>query len=68
VQFSASFCGLGTLKGSNMCLHSYTFVFSLQEIEENVTFDDLLKPDSGTSRISQQEFDGFTFINHGVPQ
>jgi hypothetical protein len=50
------------------CLHSYTFVFSLQEIEENVTFDNLLKPDNGNCRINQGEFDGFSFINNGVPQ
>jgi len=51
-----------------MCLHSYTFVFSLQETEENMMFDDLLKPDDGSSRINQEEFYGFSFINHGVPQ
>ena len=51
-----------------MCLHSYTFVFSLQETEENLTFDNLLKPDNGTYRINEDEFDGFSFVNHGVPQ
>jgi len=51
-----------------MCLHSYTFVFSLQETEENLTFEDLLKPDNETYDIKQEEFDGFTFVNHGVPQ
>jgi len=50
------------------CLHSYTFVFSLQETEENLTFDELLKPDNGTNRINQEEFYGFSFVNHGVPQ
>jgi len=51
-----------------MFLHSYTFVFSLQEIEENVIFDDLLKPDNETYWINQEEFDCFSFVNHGVPQ
>jgi hypothetical protein len=51
-----------------MCLHSYTFVFSLQETEEGLTFDDLLQPDHGTCRINQEEFDGFSYVNHGVPQ
>jgi len=51
-----------------MCLHSYTFIFSLQETEENLSFDELLKPDNGTYRINQEEFYGFSFINHGVPQ
>jgi hypothetical protein len=59
---------LGTLKGSNMCLHSYTFVFSIQETKENVTFDELLKPGNGTYRNNQKEFYGFSFVNHGVPQ
>jgi len=59
---------LGTLKESNMCLQSYTFVFSLQETEENLTFDELLKPNNGTTRINQEEFYGFSYINHGVPQ
>jgi len=68
VRFSASFCRLGTLKGRNMCLHSYTFVFSLQDTEGNLTFDDLLKPDNRTYRINQKEFDGFSFVNHGVAQ
>ena len=53
---------------SNMCLHSYTFVFSLQESEENLTSDELLKPDNGTYRINQKDFYGFSFVNHGVPQ
>jgi hypothetical protein len=57
---------LGTLKGSNICLHSYTFVFSLQETEENVTFDNLLKPDNTTYRINEEKFDGFSSVNHGV--
>jgi hypothetical protein len=48
-----------------MCLHSYAFVFSLQEDEENVTFDELLKTDDGTCQIKQEEFDGFSY---GVPQ
>jgi len=68
VQFNVSFCRLGTLKGSNMCLHSYKSVFSLQETEENLTFDDLLKTDNGTYRINQEEFYGFSFVNHGVLQ
>jgi len=51
-----------------MCLHSYTFVSSLQETEENLTFEDLLKPDDGTYDIKQEEFDGFTFVIHGVSQ
>jgi hypothetical protein len=51
-----------------MCLHSYKFVFSLQETEENLSFDDLLKPDDGTYRINQKEFYGFSFVNHCVPQ
>ena len=51
-----------------MCLHSYTFVFSLHETEENIIFEDLLKPDNGTYRIKQEEFDYFSFVNHGVPQ
>jgi hypothetical protein len=51
-----------------VCLHSYAFVFSLQETKENLTFDDLLKPDDGTCRINQEEFDGFSFVNHCVPQ
>jgi hypothetical protein len=51
-----------------MCLHSYTFVFSLQETEENLTFDALLKTDNGSYRINQEEFDCFSFVNHGVPQ
>jgi len=59
---------LGTLKGSNMCLHSYTFVFSLQETEENITFNNLLKPDDTACRINQEEFEGFSFINYGVRQ
>jgi len=59
---------LGTLKGSNMCLHSYTIIFSLQETEENLTFDELLKADNGSYRINQEEFYGFSFVNHGVPQ
>jgi hypothetical protein len=42
-------------KGSNMCLHSYAFVFSLQQTEENLTFEDLLKPDDGTYSIDQEE-------------
>jgi len=50
-----------------MCLHSYTFVFSLQETEENVTFDDLLEP-VRIFWIDQEEFYGFSFVNHGVPQ
>jgi len=58
---------MGTLKGSNMFLRCYTFVFSLQEIEENVTFDDLFKHDR-TFWINQEEFYGFSFVNHGVPQ
>jgi len=49
-------------------LHSYTFVFSLQESEENLTFDDLLKCDNGSYRINQEEFYGFSFVNHGVLQ
>ena len=48
--------------------YSYTFVFSLQETEENLTFDDLLKPDNGHYSINQEEFYGFSFVNHGVPQ
>ena len=51
-----------------MCLHSYTFVFSLQETEEYLSFDDLLKPDDATYRINEDEFDGFSFVNHGVPK
>ena len=51
-----------------MCLHSYTFVFSLQETEESMTFYDLLKPDHGTCWINQEDFDGFSYVNHGVPQ
>jgi hypothetical protein len=51
-----------------MCLHSYKSVFSLQETEESLTFDDLLKPDNGTYRINQEEFYGFSFVNHGVLQ
>ena len=43
-------------------------VFSLQETEENLTFDELLKPDNGTYTINEDEFDGFSFMNHGVPQ
>jgi hypothetical protein len=50
-----------------MCLYFCTFVFSLQEIDENLTFYDLLKPDNGTYRINQEEFDGFSFVNNGVP-
>jgi len=42
--------------------------FSLLETEENLTFDDLLKPDNGTYRINPEKFDGFSFVNHGVPQ
>jgi len=59
---------LGTLKGSNMCLHSYTFVFSLQETKEDMTFDSLLKPDGTHCSINQEEFEGFSFINYGVRQ
>jgi len=44
------------------------FVFSLQETEENLTLDELLKPDNGTYRINQEEFYGFSFVNHGVLQ
>jgi len=44
------------------------FVFSLQETEENMTLDNLLKPDNGTYRINREEFYGFSFVNHGVPQ
>jgi len=44
------------------------FVFSLQETEENLSFDELLKPDNGTVRINHEEFYGFSFVNHGVPQ
>jgi len=51
-----------------MCLHSYTFVFSLQETEENLTLDELLKPDYRSYRINQEEFYGFSFVSHGVPQ
>ena len=53
-----------------MCLHTYTFVFSLQETEENLTFDDLLKPDytRRSYRANQEEFYGFSFVNHGVLQ
>jgi len=49
-------------------LHSYTLVFSLQETEENLTFDELLKSDNGSYRINQEEFYGFSFVNHGVLQ
>ena len=48
-----------------MSLQSYAFVFSLQEDEENVTFDELLQPDDETCEINQEEFDGFSY---GVPQ
>jgi hypothetical protein len=41
-------------------------MFFLQETEKNVTFDNLLKPDNITYRINQEEFDGFSFVNHGV--
>jgi len=51
-----------------MCLHSYMFVFSLQETEENLTFDELSKPVNGTYRNNQEEFYGLSFVNHGVPQ
>jgi hypothetical protein len=60
--------GWEPFKGSNMCLHSYAFVFSLQQTEENLTFEDLLKPDDGTYRIDQEEFDRFSFVKHCVPQ
>jgi len=59
---------LGTLKGSNMCLHSYTFVFSLQETKEYMTFDNLLKPNGTCCRINQEEFEGFLFVNYGERQ
>jgi len=49
-------------------MHCYTFVFSLQETEENLTFDDLLKSDNGSYRINEDEFYGFSFVNHGVLQ
>ena len=51
-----------------MCLHPYGFVFSLQEAEENLTFQELLKPGDGTDMFDQEEFDGFSFANHGVAQ
>jgi hypothetical protein len=47
-----------------MCLHPYGFVFSLQEAEENLTFQDLLETDDGTDMFDQEEFDGFSFANH----
>jgi hypothetical protein len=51
---------LATLKGSNMGLHSYTFVFSLQETDEILTFD------NANCVIEQEQFDGFLFVNHDV--
>ena len=60
--------GLGTIKGSHMCLHSYTFVFSLQETEESLNFDDLFIPNDATYQNSREEFEGFSYINHGVKQ
>jgi hypothetical protein len=62
------FVGWEPFKGSNMSLHSYALVVSLQESEEYLTFEDLLKPDEGTYRIDQEKFDGFSFVNHCVPQ
>jgi hypothetical protein len=56
------------LEGSNMCLHSYTFVFSLQETEEIVSFDYILQPDMTNLIMNQEDFDGFSFVNHGVKQ
>jgi hypothetical protein len=49
-----------------MCLHSYTFIFSLQETEETRTFEEILEPDGATHVRKQEEFDGFSFVNRGV--
>jgi hypothetical protein len=51
-----------------MCLHSYTFVFWLQETEESLNFDNLFIPDDATYQNSREEFEGFSYINHGVKQ
>jgi hypothetical protein len=51
-----------------MCLHSYTFVFSLQETEEILSFDIMLQPDITNCMINQEDFEGVSFVNHRVKQ
>jgi hypothetical protein len=50
---------LGTIKGSNVRLHSYTSVFSLEETDEILTFVDLLQPNNANYVMNQEQFDGF---------
>jgi hypothetical protein len=52
------------LKGSNVCLHSYTFVFSLQKDEEMLSFEHLLQHDTTDPVINEELFEGFSFISH----
>jgi hypothetical protein len=44
------------------------FVFLLQETEESLNFDNLFKPNDATYLNSREEFEGFSYINHGEKQ
>jgi len=47
---------------------AFLYMFSHYSKQENQTFDKQLKPDKGTYSINQEEFYGFSFVNHGVPE
>jgi hypothetical protein len=49
-----------------MCLHSYTFVFSLQETEGKLSFDYLLQHHTTNYAMDKGDFEEFSFANHAV--
>jgi len=49
-----------------MCLHSYTFIFSLQETEEILSLNNLLEHDVTDCDSDEEIFDGFSYVSNAM--